>query len=136
MRFASAWAALHVALLPLPEAQDSPPAEPRELFTMQVENGNAPGTPLVPLVVREGDNAEVLASLFAQRYRLDAATRDELALAIVEHAKTKGFVRPLFVLEANVTDARVPLNVYKGDQPRVRTHTPRRLLAVLFLACG
>ena len=134
MRIASAWAALLVALLPLPEAQDS--AEPRELFTMQVENGNEPGTPLVPLVVREGDNAEVLASLFAQRYRLDAATRDELALAIVEHAKTKGFVRPLFVLEANVTDARVPLNVYKGDQPRVRT--PPLLLAahVLFLACG
>ena len=60
----------------------------------------------------------------------------EISLDLLEHAKTKGFVRPLFVLEANVTDARVPLNVYKGDQPRVRT--PPLLLAVhvLFLACG
>ena len=103
MRFASAWAALHVALLPLPEAQDSPPAEPRELFTMQVENGNEPGTPLVPLVVREGDNAEVLASLFAQRYRLDAATRDELALAIVEHARGGRMAEASHAMEQAVT---------------------------------
>ena len=75
--------------------------EPRELFTLQVENGNDPGSDPVPLLVREGDNAEVLASLFASRYGLDASTRDELALAIIEHSKTMGFVRPLFVLEVS-----------------------------------
>ena len=60
----------------------------------------------VPLVVREGDNAEVLASLFAARYRLDDATRDELALAIVEHSKALGFVRPLFVLQVSGDHSR------------------------------
>ena len=75
--------------------------EPRELFTLEVENANDPGSATVPLVVREGDNAEVLASLFAARYGIDDATRDELALAIVEHSKMMGFVRPLFVLEVS-----------------------------------
>ena len=75
--------------------------EPRELFTLEVENANAPEDGTVPLLVREGDNAEVLASLFAARYGIDDATRDELALAIVEHSKTMGFVRPLFVLEVS-----------------------------------
>lgn len=74
-------------------------ASPRELFTLRVDNAHEPGGPPVPLVVREGDNAEVLATLFAARYRLDDATRAELALAIVEHSKSLGFVRPLFVLE-------------------------------------
>ena len=53
------------------------------------------------LVVREGDIAEVLESLFAARYGFDDATRDELALAIDEHSKMMGFVRPLFVLEVS-----------------------------------
>ena len=52
-----------------------------------------------PVSVHEGDNAEVLAKLFAARHGLDAATRGELALAIVERAKQLGLVRPLFVLQ-------------------------------------
>lgn len=92
--------------------------EPRELFTLEVENAEDPGGPTVPLLVREGDNAEVLASLFAKRYQLDEGTRDALAMAIIEHAKSMGCVKPLFVLQANVSKTLVPINVYKGDAPR------------------
>ena len=99
-------ALLCVILASLPLAHPQQGDEPRELFTLDVENGHEPGSPTVPLVVREGDNAEVLASLFAARYRLDDATRDELALAIVEHSKALGFVRPLFVLQVSGDHSR------------------------------
>eukprot|EP01049_Picozoa_sp_SAG25_P013381 SAG25_NODE_2057_length_1993_cov_3.897043_1_plen_63_part_10 len=40
-----------------------------------------------------------MAQLFASRHGLDRKTTGELALAIVEHAKHLGFVRPLFVMQ-------------------------------------
>ena len=72
---------------------------PRELFTLEVENFDDPAGPVVPLLVREGDNIEALARIFAARHQLDAQATGELALAIVEHAKSIGCVRPLFVLQ-------------------------------------
>jgi hypothetical protein len=84
---------------------------------MQVETAEDSNVS-VPLHLFDGDNAEVVASRFAAANGLDSNTRDELVMAIVEYAKRRGTVPPLFAVSLQLPDgSKSPLNVYKGDKP-------------------
>eukprot|EP01047_Picozoa_sp_COSAG01_P091337 COSAG01_NODE_22965_length_834_cov_0.906122_1_plen_230_part_01 len=75
--------------------------EPTVLFTLQINVTDLVGEGVgeggvLPLAVPEGLSPTAVAAQFAAAHGLPDASRDELAVAIMQYAKQNGFVAPTF----------------------------------------
>lgn len=82
------------------------PANKKELFTLQVNvSGTEAEGGVVPLTVHEGESPTQVAAEFARKNGLPDVSRNELTVAIMQYAKEKGFVAPVFAVPVTLPAA-------------------------------
>ena len=93
-----------------PPPMDAPAApaatEKKALFTLNINvtSTEAKGA-AIPLTLHEGETPGEVAAEFARKNGLSDVSRDELTVAILQYAKEKGFISPLFAMPVTLPPA-------------------------------
>ncbi len=98
----------------------APASDKKELFTLNI---NIKGTDAeggaVPLTLHEGEAPGDVAAEFARKNGLPDVSRDELTVAILQYAKEKGFMSPVFAVPVTLPPAESSAETTAGQSETV-----------------